>query len=365
MKVNWLIRLALLALAVIIPLILFDVYLAHFMPQKTTVDLISGPQLQQFDPLVGYRYASNITVRMRHPEFEDQRQSNEWGFLDGNLGNDGRVRVMVLGDSFVEGWQTKVPDRITEQAASGLPDVQFVNLGVGGYNNCQELSVFREFKDAVQPDFIALFLFLGNDITENAEHSTSVPSCTLDNGGVVVHPAQEHAPSKGSGIFDSHLWYFFTNTLKYNPLWLKLAQKVSDKAIVRSLPYYEANLTPEAAQDMQLTGAILRTLADEANGTPVVVFLIPDHFMGSRSAHDYIEQRYDIDLDAYDISLPATRIQEAAGGRITVIDLTPELRKRWNATETYFPENRHLTVAGNGIAADALVASVKEHFGIP
>lgn len=79
---------------------------------------------------------------------------------------EGRFRVIALGDSLIGGApEHNLIDRLKNIVARSpeLPPVEFVNAGVPGYTNYQELVFLKKFGLAMQPDAVAV-VFCLNDV---------------------------------------------------------------------------------------------------------------------------------------------------------------------------------------------------------
>lgn len=86
----------------------------------------------------------------------------------------GVYRVLVLGDSYVEGYTVALPDRVAEVATTLLqrrnsgPTVEIVALGTGGYSTDQEDLWLEGEGLRYAPDLVIVF-FVTNDIWFNAQ----------------------------------------------------------------------------------------------------------------------------------------------------------------------------------------------------
>jgi len=81
--------------------------------------------------------------------------------------------VVLLGDSFVEGWY--VSDDAT--AAAELErrlDRPVANLGVSGYGTLQQLDVLLRDALPLRPDLVAWFFFEGNDLYDDQERENTL-----------------------------------------------------------------------------------------------------------------------------------------------------------------------------------------------
>ena len=85
---------------------------------------------------------------------------------------DRTTRILLLGDSFLEGYsvsQQEIISTVLEQElrASGLEDVQVLNGGTAGYSTDQELLFFVRDGFAFEPD-VTVLLFYVNDVWFNS-----------------------------------------------------------------------------------------------------------------------------------------------------------------------------------------------------
>lgn len=81
-------------------------------------------------------------------------------------------RVLVLGDSFMEGYSVELEDSFHRQLErlgrkDGI-DMEVINFGVGGYGTLQEYLVFEEVGKRYNPDLVLLGFFVENDVRNNS-----------------------------------------------------------------------------------------------------------------------------------------------------------------------------------------------------
>ena len=366
---EWGIRLMLVSISIVIGLVIAafiaEWYFINLQPQHSITTLKCDNCTYQFDPIIGYRYPSNVELEQVHPEFHNTRVTNSLGFHDINLTPvaSGQYRVMILGDSFPEGWQVDPQQRFTDVSRKTLPEnVVLINMAVGGYNNCQERGILERYGEIVQPDLIVLYVYLGNDINGNDDRRTqdNVPNCTMVDDVLRVFPADSQRVKLNifGKMASSHVARFIKNTITYSPLAMKFRSATSDLETYTPLAYYEDTLMPDYSYQINITGKIIRDMDRQARtlGAHLVVALIPDGVLADKGIHDSVLRSYGLDSYSYDASLIESRLQDAAGLDIEMWDMTPVLRAAQHETgnATYYPLNRHFTPYGHQVIADEL-----------
>ena len=86
----------------------------------------------------------------------------------------GTFRILVLGDSFVQGHGVRVEDTMVTRLEASLNQppraqtVEVLNGGVFGYSPLLEYLYLRDTIGELQPDLVVVAVFLGNDVGEDA-----------------------------------------------------------------------------------------------------------------------------------------------------------------------------------------------------
>jgi lysophospholipase L1-like esterase len=174
---EWLTRLALAGLATVVTLALVEVAL-RVLGYEPIYRVYSHPEIfWRQDDLLGWSHepgAQGIYVGPRPwpVEFEAPVRINSLGLRGPEIAPvpPGSVRVMVLGDSIVAGFEVPWEETFTARmesllAQEGLP-VQVVNAGVRGYGTDQSYLYYRDRGSRLQPDLV-LFLPSVNDLADN------------------------------------------------------------------------------------------------------------------------------------------------------------------------------------------------------
>jgi lysophospholipase L1-like esterase len=130
----------------------------------------------EFDPMLGWRKKSSFSGWHVTPEYAVREELNSKGLRGPEIPYErtpGATRILMLGDSFAEGYSVALEDTVSEVLAreldarrGGVHEV--VNAGTGGYSTDQELLFFGLEGAKYRPDAVVLLFFL-NDVTPNVE----------------------------------------------------------------------------------------------------------------------------------------------------------------------------------------------------
>ena len=170
-------ELTLLVISLAIPLFLAEIILRQVFPIDTGTPFLYRIPHPVFgwslEPDASYRYRmGGATVRVTY-------NSEGWRDVEHNFENRlGLVRVLVLGDSYMEAYSVELDDafprRIEQFASEKGFDIEVLNLGVGGYGTLQEYLVFREVGKLYKPNLVLLGFYMGNDVRNNSIQLESI-----------------------------------------------------------------------------------------------------------------------------------------------------------------------------------------------
>ena len=80
--------------------------------------------------------------------------------------NDGKPRVLIIGDSFTQMVQVSNGEEWYAYLERAFPDIAFYVFGGGGYGTLQEYMVMDDYFDEIRPDAI-IWQFCRNDFHNN------------------------------------------------------------------------------------------------------------------------------------------------------------------------------------------------------
>jgi hypothetical protein len=154
-----------------ISIVLVELLLRYISP----VDISNSFKHRIPHPEFGWVLAPNASYLNKMPEDTVRVTYNSAGWRDVEhsfKNNHGLFRVLVLGDSFMEGYSVELGDmfhrQIKQLADKENLDIEAINLGVGGYGTLQEYLVFRDIGQNYKPNIVLLGFYIGNDVKNNS-----------------------------------------------------------------------------------------------------------------------------------------------------------------------------------------------------
>jgi len=107
-------------------------------------------------------------------------------------------RIVILGDSFVDGSEVDDYETFTWLMQEKLDSIEVINLGVYGYSTVQELIALKKFALKYDPD-VVLVMTMTNDFTDNLINFSAFGPCpryTLKNDSLVLEDTRSAAAQK-------------------------------------------------------------------------------------------------------------------------------------------------------------------------
>jgi hypothetical protein len=290
----------------------------------------------------------------------------------------GVTRVLLLGDSFVEGYtvaEEALVSTVLEarlNARSG-PRYEVINGGTHGYGTDQEYLFFLEEGRRYQPDVVVLF-FYSNDLLDNLSgfekpfFEPQGSGLALRNSPVPPPPAGKevrrpaYARQRLKPFRGSYALRLLGSRLENGSP--RLQRFLARFGIVRAARQEEDDFPPreygphkEVMWSRAL--ALIDTLADavRATGARFVVFYVPARFEVNDRAWDLTLVRWEKDAPELRADRVFTVLQEGCAKRgIELVDPRAALRRAEKSGQpAYFVADPHWSEAGHRIAAEALV----------
>ncbi|MDA8016076.1 MAG: SGNH/GDSL hydrolase family protein [Thermoanaerobaculia bacterium] len=164
----WAQRVALLMAGAVFALLLGEVLVRWLAPQQLT---ILRADVWVADDVLGWQRAPHLDTRINTGERTVRLFTDDFGRRIGSAGPPSKpeVRVLALGDSFLEALQVEFEDSFAGLLQEALESelgasTRVVAAGVAGYDPNHYLLQARQELTRDAYDAIVVFLFLGNDV---------------------------------------------------------------------------------------------------------------------------------------------------------------------------------------------------------
>lgn len=364
----------LLAVSTIVSLLLGEIVLRAVTPKA---DNFNHHQLYcEHDSLLGWRKIPNSQGHHKTAEYEVLESINSMGIRgpEYQLQKDsGEYRIVVVGDSFSEGYTVDFDDLFSEVLEDSLQEnllnqrVEVINLGTGGYSTDQELLCFETEAVKFQPDATVL-MFCVNDPWFNNQsryynrgfkpvYVLEADSLRLTN---VPVPRMESRPFL-SKIKD---WLLENSELvrRLKNLRDNAYYAANDMAVPDEWRLYEKNNTPEVEASWEITAALLHQFQQKAaaSGSSFAVFYIPEKIEVYDADWQEFLATYTLDESKFDAAQPRERLQAICDSlQIAMIDPTPIFLEKAAANPAeplYFKHDWHWNKHGHQLAGQVLAA---------
>ena len=370
------------AVALLIPIALLEAALRLFGPILPG-NYDTGHYLERH-PVLGHFNVPGFDGWIKTSEFTTRVQISPLGLRDPRSAYARPPdvhRILLLGDSFVEGVQVDYADTVAARLEASLQRpggkrVEVVNAGVAGYGTGQEMLLFEHEGRKYEPHVVVLVVFLGNDIGDNAyrpdprrETPTSRPSFELDprrSIRVVSGTMPEQRWDVRQTLRDCCLLYNVFETgvllkLANGPVRDQPETEVDARYLVRSL--YEVDPDDETLRGWRITERLLGLIRDRAagEGMPLVVVGAPDALALDEAAWEERMGGSRATSGEYAPDAPNHRLTEVAT-RVGVpyLDLYDVVLRESRNETLYFPIDSHWTPAGHALVAREIEAKLRE-----
>jgi hypothetical protein len=336
-------------------------------------------------------WAGWVHVAGRDAEFESEDRSlgpqirvhfNALGLRDVERTRDKPAnvyRVLVLGDSYVEGMQVPQESTFTrriERSLNGLGGrrVEVWNAGIAGYTTSNELLYFRHEAKAFQPDLVVLCFLSGNDVADQLPATATTlnnrPFFHLENGQLVLDRSHFRRESGLNAWLRNH-----SRAYQWAKRQVLLMTRRAPKSR-RAPPTFPIDLEvyssrPDSTWSLawDLTERLLVALRDEVRAAGADFLLVSI----SNGVQESPEARRDRPnwvgwIDRPEVSMDGPETRLAAFSKQYGIDYLPLLPAfRVEVARTGRPLHidwvGHWNVAGHTVAASAIGGWIATHLG--
>jgi hypothetical protein len=343
----------------------------------------------EYDPVLGWRKKAGARASFHRREYDVDVTINSRGLRgperDYPAAPDA-VRLLTLGDSFVEGQGVPVEATATALLESqlGVPGcrVEAVNGGTIGYSTDQEYLFYTEEGHKYAPRTVVLFLYYNDVVFTLSEwyYGRPKPLLTFQTGSAPElkapapftprrrEPAAESEPPAARG---SALFGWIRDRLKrgaprsYDALAaLGLWPKIRVISPPREMFVYRKAPPPFVTRAWEQTGAILGALRERVEGDAahLLVVYVPSRMEVSDRDWDLTKITYGITEPEWDPALAGQQLAALGRSRgFPVLDLTPALRREAQGAlgGPYYVHDGHWNATGQRVAAAEIATLLK------
>lgn len=169
-------RLLLIVLGITVGLALAEVGMRIFRLGGTRTSSLYHDRLYKLPPHTSF---------MNYNENKNLVVTNNLGFHDRERqATNDNYRILVLGDSFVEGRQVKIESLFTSRLEKKLgQNVEVINGGVQATGTAYQYVLWQEFfEPGIKVDHLVVCFFMGNDLIDNNSELVAATSGSSDTG---------------------------------------------------------------------------------------------------------------------------------------------------------------------------------------
>ncbi len=296
-------------------------------------------------------------------------------------------RIVVIGDSFPQGWQVEqeqgFPRLLEKQLAEQTGrKIEVINLSVDAFGTDRELLLYAALGWQFQPDLLLLAVYTGNDLQDNQidlearryGYRLGRPYFTLENGVLQLRNSTPLDPAR----YPDAPAYQWLADMQAAGLPSGAEDPPERPRILSSDPYtleYPVGVGLYLPEDRHwanawaLTGVLLLQFRAVAalDEVPLAVAIIPDKHAVHRADWNALVTQYAAllpDLRQADSAAPGQRLADFLTGEgIPALDLTERLRNDAAANlaeRLYYGGDGHFTPRGHAVTANALAEWLSE-----
>lgn len=299
-------------------------------------------------------------------EYDTYISINAKGLRDQNYPYEkpeGVYRILVIGDSFVEGFQVSHDQTFTAQIGtllknSGHKQIEVINGGVSRYGTDNTLLFLEGEGLKYHPDLV-IYAFYPNDITDILEKDYF----RLQGGQLVQKPIHLSPFDSIRGtLYD--VSYIYRVALAIS---IQVQQK-TDSTLIKTkwglvLPIYRDPLRPREENGWQIATALLARMQVDtaAAGARLLVVYLPEIYQSEDRLWAQVAQSSEVLVrDA-----PNRRLAQSIPAGAWFFDLMPGFRAKAQDQSLYYNGDEHFNPAGHTLAADLIYAYLIQNSMVP
>jgi hypothetical protein len=376
-RVVWLWRLVLIALSVSLPLLILELVLRAVGPVLPGNYL--GYLYLEPHPVYGFFHVPGSSGWLKTNEYMAHVEINANGLRERDVEYPKPAdvrRVLVIGDSFVEGAQVVTEDLLTRRLESILTQrtslrYEVINAGVAAWGTDQEYLFLKSEGMRYQPDLVVNLFYTGNDVENNSskikrtDGQPRKPYFELSSsGGLRAQPFVPRAPREEDSADKLRRSSLLFGLL--DPPSVVGSVDADDESperqlVLHELPVYSERSNARWEEAWKVTEALQVAMRDEVEraGAPFLLVNAPTKWEVYPDDWAELRKRNALPSAGWDLSGPSRKLNEIAQRNgLKYLDLRPALQSAASGPRLYYRTDIHWTPAGHAAAAEAIADAI-------
>ena len=349
-------NLILLCVTVILALIVAEVFFRF-----------SGTELNRIkpDPNLVYRYIPGITFSTKTNDFVNNVSINSYGFNDKEWAEKEENRILIVGDSFVEGYHVPFEKHFARRLEQNLSSFEILSAGVSSWDTATEIKYLELEGVNLAPDIVILQMYVGNDIYDNYRKGLF----SIEDGKLKDNTPIKVPNSKKMLLFFSTysaLAKRIADFLTFSPAGMRITRmlrgtstkETSEDACVKYMLFTE-DKNNEYREGFEILDKLLDRFENHAekNNYIPIVLPIPKKEQVVDTLWEQFAGEYDEECGTkgeLQRDYPQQWLLENTPENITIIDPYAILTQKDANNTFYFKNNLHLNEKGHEILSEIL-----------
>ncbi|MFH1645779.1 MAG: SGNH/GDSL hydrolase family protein, partial [Candidatus Omnitrophota bacterium] len=342
----------------------------------------------EYDPLLGWSKIPNKKGVYSTSEYSVTESFNSKGLRGQEYSyekKDGEYRILVLGDSFTEGYTVEFEELFSEVLKEGLngpskSDFEVINAGTAGYGTAQEFLFFRDEGIKYLPDCVVL-MFYDNDVVDNVSErggSNARPYFEMDKKGNLLLKKLPGSKSAISNklqfiqfIRKSCFYGLVKERVKSTPFLYSLVKKMN-LPITKEMPLqylvYQKDKPEILRKGWAVTEALIKEIKKytDYSGSELIVFYIPVRGAIYEKYWKRMKIQYGMKGDQWNVLCVASELESICKrNNISFINPVSDFAEEAKALESsggmlYFKQDGHWNRYGHKAAGEMLAGYFKK-----
>ncbi len=328
----------------------------------------------QYDPQLGWSKIPNKIGQHYNSEYQTVEHINSRGLRGREYAYEkpkGVRRILLLGDSFVEGYSVDEQAVISEQLhklLAGSGQYEIINGGTGGYSTDQELLFLQHEGLKYKPDLVILFFFF-NDVHYNSTSTYQIsergnkPFFELNEGKLQLKGVPVPTPEKT--FWNPSAWLQKNSFLYERISWI--LYDLLPKPLPPELAAFLETPSPQIASSWEITEALVKEIKNtsQSAGAKFLLFHVPSIQEANDSVWKRFTKRYRHSNQKFNSNEIHQRLEKISKKHsidyLSTLQAfrAEEIKLNSNKNSLFFRFDAHWNASGHAFAAKLLTEKIR------